>query len=156
MNLDKVLHIVELLNKHNIPSHVFTIYGYPGESDKRFQNALAFYSKIKKIAPNVTFKFFIAQPYPNTRLFYRCVEENYLLANMFSDVSKISNFSTSNKIWITTPDFDKKVVLRRKKILRKTLFNKKEYLMQTIREKLPDPIIDMLYSLYHKVGKIKK
>ena len=156
MNLDKVLDVVELLNKYQIPSHVFTIYGYPGESDKRFRNALSFYSKIKKIAPNITFKFFIAQPYPNTRLFYRCVKEGFLSADMFSDVSKISNFSTSNKIWITTPDFDKKEVLRRKKILRKILFNKKEYLMQTVREKLPDSIVDRLYSLYHKIGKFTK
>lgn len=153
LNLEKVLEVVELLKKYEIPSHVFTIYGYPGESKERFQNALNFYSKIKKIAPNVVFKFFIAQPYPNTRLFNRCVEEGYLPKDTFSDVSKISNFSTANKIWITTPDFDEKEVIRRKKLLRKTLFTPKEYLMQVVREKFPDTIVDKLYSIYHKLGK---
>lgn len=155
LNLDKVLEVVGLLKKYEIESHVFTIYGYPGETKERFTNALNFYSKIKKIAPNVVFKFFIAQPYPNTRLFQRCVKEGYLPHDLFSDVTKISNFSTANKIWITTPDFDKAEVMRRKRILRKTLFTPKEYLMQVVREKLPDVIVDKLYSMYHKLAKEK-
>ncbi len=154
LNLKKVLIVVELLKKYEIPSHVFTIYGYPGETKERFQNALNFYSKIKEIAPNVIFKFFIAQPYPNTRLFNRCVEEGYLPADLYSDVSKISKFSTANKIWITTPDFNSMEVLRRRKILRQTLFTRKEYLMQVVREKMPDTIVDKLYSLYHVLGKL--
>ena len=75
--------------------------------------------------------------------------------DLFSDVSKISNFSTANKIWITTPDFDKAEIMRRRKILRKTLFTPKEYLMQVVREKLPDVIVDKLYSFYHKLAKGK-
>ena len=155
LNLEKVLEVVGLLKKYDIQSHVFTIYGYPGETKKRFGNALKFYSKIKSIAPNVVFKFFIAQPYPNTRLFNRCVKEGILPPDLFSDVSKISNFSTSNKIWIETPDFNKKEILRRKKILRKTLFTTKEYIMQITRERLPDVIVDKLYSLYHRLAKNK-
>ncbi|HZL09693.1 MAG TPA: radical SAM protein [Prolixibacteraceae bacterium] len=155
LNLEKVVEIVGLLKKYEIDSHVFTIYGYPGETKERFENALNFYSKLKKIAPNVIFKFFIAQPYPNTKLFKRCVQEGYLPQDMFSDVSKISNFSTSNKIWITTPDFDKNEIMRRKNRLRKTLYTPKEYLMQIVREKLPDVIVDKLYSMYHKLAKGK-
>lgn len=153
LNLDKVEQVVELLEKYEINSHVFIIYGYPGESKERFENAVNFYSKIKKVAPNITLKFFIAQPYPNTKLFKRCVQEGYLPHDMFSDIAKISNFSTSDKIWITTPDFDKKEVIKRKKILRKKLFTRKEYLMQMAREKLPDSIVDKLYSIYHKLAK---
>jgi radical SAM superfamily enzyme YgiQ (UPF0313 family) len=155
LNLDKVMEIVGLLKKYEIGSHVFTIYGYPGETKERFMNALNFYSKIKRTAPNIIFKFFIAQPYPNTKLFDRCVREGYLPPDMYSDISKINSFSTANKIWITTPDFDKSEVLRRKKILRKTLFTHKEYLMQLVREKLPDAMVDKLYSMYHKLAKGK-
>jgi len=153
LNLERVLEIIKLFKKYEIGSHVFTIYGYPGETKERFMNALRFYSKIKEMAPNVIFKFFIAQPYPNTRLFKRCVQEGYLPHDIFSDVSKISHFSTANKIWITTPDFDKSEVVRRKKILRKTLFTPKEYLMQIVRERFPDVIVDKLYSLFHKLAK---
>lgn len=156
LDLEKVLHVVELLKKYNIDSHVFTIYGYPGETKERFNNALNFYRKIKKIAPNIIFKFFIAQPYPNTKLFKNAVKNGYLPADMFSDINKISSFSTANKIWITTPDFDKSEVLKRKKVLRKTLFTPKEYFMQLVREKMPDPIVDKLYSLYHLLAKMKK
>lgn len=155
LKLEKVLEVVRYLKKYDIGSHVFTIIGYPGETKERFENALDFYSQIKKIAPNIVFKFFIAQPYPNTRLFNRCVKEGYLLPDMYSDISKISNFSTSSKIWIETPDFDRKEVIRRKKILRQKLFTKKEYLMQMTREKLPDSIVDKLYSAYHKIAKRK-
>lgn len=155
LNLEKVLEVVRLLKKYDIESHVFTIYGYPGETKKRFENALNFYSQIKRIAPNIVFKFFIAQPYPNTRLFDRCIKEGYLPHDIFSDVSKISNFSTANKIWIETPDFDKKEIIRRKKILRKKLFTTKEYLMQITREKLPDVFVDKLYSVYHLLAKNK-
>ncbi len=153
LNLDKVIEIVKLFKKYEIDSHIFTIYGYPGESKERFENALNYYSQIKKIAPNIVFKFFIAQPYPNTKLFQRCVREGYLHDDVFSDITKINNFSTSNKIWITTPDFDKSEIKKRKKRLRKKLFTPKEYLMQTIREKLPDEIVDKLYSIYHKIAK---
>lgn len=155
LNLEKVLEIVGFLKKYEIESHVFTIYGYPGETKERFENALNFYSKIKQIAPNIIFKFFIAQPYPNTKLFDRCVKEGYLPHDMYSDMTKISNFSTANKIWIETPDFDKEEVIKRKKILRKKLFTKKEYIMQMAREKLPDSIVDKLYSMYHKLAKGK-
>lgn len=155
LNLEKVIEVVGYLKKYDIESHVFTIFGYPGETKERFENALKFYSKIKKIAPNIVFKFFIAQPYPNTKLFDRCVKEGYLPHDMYSDISKISSFSTANKIWIETPDFDKKEVLNRKKRLRKKLYTKKEYLMQITREKLPDSIVDKLYSIYHKIAKRK-
>jgi radical SAM superfamily enzyme YgiQ (UPF0313 family) len=155
LKLEKVLEIVELFRKYNIESHVFTIYGYPGETKERFKNALNFYSRIKNIAPNITFKFFIAQPYPNTELFNRCVREGYLPADVFSDISKISSFSTSRRVWIETPDFDRAEVMHRKKILRRTLFTPKEYLMQTVREKLPDSFVSNLYSLYHLIGRWK-
>ena len=42
-----------------------------------------------------------------------------------------------------------------KNILRKTLFTPKEYLMQAAREKLPDFIVNELYSVYHKLAKGK-
>lgn len=156
LNLDKVLEITELLEKYKIGSHIFTIYGYPGESKERFNNALEYYKKLKNVASNTTFKFFIAQPYPNTRLFKRCVKEGYLDANIFSDINKINKFSTANKVWIETPDFDANEIEKRKKILRKTLYTKQEYLMQTAREKLPDLLVNWLYTLYHKMGKYKQ
>jgi magnesium-protoporphyrin IX monomethyl ester (oxidative) cyclase len=150
LNLEKVLDVVRLLTKYNIKSHVFVIFGYPGETKERFLNALNFYSEIKKIAPNIGFNFFITQPYPHTKLYERCVKEGYLASDLFSDINKISKFSTENKIWIETPDFDKAEIFKRKKLLQKTLLTKKEYFKQMALNKLPDSLEYRLRSIYNK------
>lgn len=50
-DLIKVFKVVELLKKHEIDYRVFTVYGYPGETRERFDNAVNFYSGIKKLRP---------------------------------------------------------------------------------------------------------
>ena len=62
LNLENVVEIVKLLKKYEIDSHVFTIYGYPGETRERFENAVNFYSRIKKIAPNIVKQLLLLQP----------------------------------------------------------------------------------------------
>jgi hypothetical protein len=56
---------------------------------------------------------------------------------------------------IEIEDFDREEVLRRKSVLHKSLFTKKEYLMQKARERLPDKMVDGLYTLYHRLATIK-
>lgn len=155
LDLNKVIEVVKLMKRYEIPSHVFTIFGYPGETKERFNNALKYYSEIKRIAPHITFKFFIAQPYPNTKLFKRCVKEGYLPENLFSSISDLNLFSTDKKIWIETEDFDRKEVKRRRKKLERTLYTTSEYMMQKVRDYFPDAIVSRLYSLYHILGKRK-
>lgn len=117
LDLDKFQKVIGLLKKYNIGAYIFTINGYPGETKERYADALSFYSMIKKIFPGIKFYSFIAQPYPNTKLFKRCIAEGYLPGNIFSDLSGINLFSTSNKVWIETPDFNRAEVLRRKREL---------------------------------------
>jgi len=63
LDLAKVVEVVRLLQKFNIASTIFVLYGYPGETRKRFENAVSFYRQLKQIAPRISFAFFAAQPY---------------------------------------------------------------------------------------------
>ncbi len=156
LDLNKVMEIMTLVEKHKVPMHVFVIFGYPGETMERFDNAVQFYKKIKTIAPSAQFKFFIAQPYPNTKLFQRAVRLGYLPADLFDKLDSFNQFSTSSQVWLETEDFDKKEVLRRKKILFKSVFNTTEYIIQRIQDSFPDPIVNFLYSLHYFLERVKK
>jgi magnesium-protoporphyrin IX monomethyl ester (oxidative) cyclase len=148
LDLDKVLEVIELFKKYQIRAYIFTINGYPGETKERFYDALRFYSRIKKIYPEIRFYSFIAQPYPNTKLLKKCVQEGYLPEGLFSDISKISLFSTANKVWIETPDFDKAEVLRRKRKLENTFFTPNEHFKLTFNK-----YSGKLFRIYDKLMK---
>lgn len=143
LSLTKVWEIVQLLAKYNVRTFIYVIYGYPGETKERFNEALKFYLEIKKLSEKIDFNFFIAQPYPNTQLFRDCVEKGYLPINLFDDVYKINRFSTLNKIWIETPDFTIADIRNRKKILNKKLIPKKSWV-----KILYDKILSILSRIY--------
>lgn len=153
LRLSKVVEVVKFVHKFKIPTTVFVIYGYPGETQKRFENAVNFYSQLKKIAPKIEFAFFIAQPYPGTKLFDRCVQEGYIKADIFSDIDKISRFSTETAYWIKTPDFDEAELKWRKKVLMSKL-TPKNYLRTKLKNALPERLIPYGRLLYHMGKKV--
>jgi radical SAM superfamily enzyme YgiQ (UPF0313 family) len=148
LDLDRALDVARLVNKYKIPCSVFIIYGYPGETRLRFENAVAFYSRMKAIAPKIDFICLIAQPYPGTKLYERMVSEGFLPADMFSTVEKIPRFSTIDAIWIETPDFNKKEVKRRGELLNKELANS-AYYRAKLKNMLPQSAIVYARKLYH-------
>ncbi|MGC4118903.1 MAG: radical SAM protein [Myxococcales bacterium] len=133
LDLAKALGVICLTQKHRIPTHVFAIVGYPGESRARFENAFAYYREIRRLAPAVRFSFFYAQPYPGTRLLERCEREGYL-----AERPRFQRYDTESTIWITTPDFDRAEVERRMELLMRTL-NPRRYLRQRLMRALPGP-----------------
>ncbi|MFA5783126.1 MAG: radical SAM protein, partial [Bacteroidales bacterium] len=148
LDLEKVVTIIKLLKIYKISTGIFIIFGYPGETRERFINALELYKEIKIIKPDIGFAFFLPQPYPKTKLFMRCVKEGYLPDNYFCDISDIKLMST-DKLWIETPDFNKKEILMRKKILHKTLDTPKS-IKRVIYENTPD-FICSLYQFSKKL-----
>lgn len=150
LDLSKVLEIVELLNKFKISSTIFILFGYPGETRKRFENAISFYVKLKKIAPKIDFAFFVTQPYPGTKLFDRCIKEGYFKADVFSNIHTIPRFSTDNAYLIKTPEFDEKELKRRKDILMKTL-DSKAYLRKKLKNRLPEGLVSLFRNLYYSL-----
>jgi len=149
MKLSKVVEVVEQVNKFKIPATVFVIYGYPGETRERFENALNFYCHLKKIAPSIEFAFFIAQPYPGTKLFERCVKEGYIESDFSCDINKIPRFSTESSYLIKTPDFDEEELKRRRKVLMATL-SPRSYLRNKLKDILPERFIPYGRLLYHR------
>ncbi len=155
LDLPKVVEVVELLNKFKISSTIFILYGYPGETQKRFENAVSFYTKLKRIAPEINFAFFAAQPYPGTKLFERCVREGYLKADIFSSIHTIPRFSTDKAYLIKTPDFDKKELKKRRQILMKTLMPK-AYLIEKMKNILPERVVPPVRYIFHKMDSISR
>ena len=148
LSLVRVEQVASFVNKYDIPTNVFVIYGYPGESRECFEKALAFYSRLKKIAPKLNFLFYLAQPYPGTKLFERCLKEGYIKEDFFSSIEMAGRFSTASTCWITTPDFDKEELLRRENELMRALTPNKLFLNH-LKNALPERLIPFMRLLYH-------
>ena len=153
LSLEKVEKITSFAHKYNIFINIFIIYGYPGENRERFEKGLIFYSHLKKIAPKINFLFFLAQPYPGTKLYERCLKEGYIKEDFFSSIEKVSRFSTTSTCWINTPDFDKEELLRREKELVKTLTPNKN-IINRLKGILPDQLIPYGRLLFHTGKKV--
>lgn len=150
LDLIKVVEVVKLLQKFRISSTIFVLYGYPGETRKRFENAVKFYTRLKKLAPMVTFAFFVVQPYPGTKLFTRCVEEGYIKPDTFQDIHKIPRFSTESAYLIRTPDFDEEELKQRRHILMKAL-TPGAYWIERTKNAIPKGLVPSARFLYHKL-----
>jgi radical SAM superfamily enzyme YgiQ (UPF0313 family) len=55
IDLSKPLEVVRLFKRYGISAGVFIIYGYPGETRKRFESGMKYYLTLKKIYPRLTF-----------------------------------------------------------------------------------------------------
>jgi len=153
LSLEKVEKITSFAHKYNISTNIFIIYGYPGESRERFERALTFYSHLKKIAPKINFLFFLAQPYPGTKLYERCLKEGYIEEDFFNSIEKVNRFSTASTCWIDTPDLNKEELLRREKELIKTL-NPTKHFVNRFKDILPEQLIPYGRLLFHKGKKV--
>jgi magnesium-protoporphyrin IX monomethyl ester (oxidative) cyclase len=114
LDRDKALIVAALVHRYRIPCGVFLIVGYPGETKERFENGLAFYRRLKAVAPSLEFKPFFAQPYPGTALLRNAVAEGLLPSDAFQTPESLRRLSTSQSIWLETSDFDAREVRRRR------------------------------------------
>jgi anaerobic magnesium-protoporphyrin IX monomethyl ester cyclase len=146
LNLSKPIDVVKMLKRYGISAGVFLIYGYPGETRKRFENGLKYYLKLKTIYPRLYFSYFIAQPYPGTALFQRCVTEGYLNERVFDKmIREHVRFSTSSAYLLETPDFDVKELQYRRSVLEQKLRPKTKRqitLRGMIRSVVPETVLE--------------
>lgn len=117
LDLDKAFNVLEMSVKHKIKRiDIFIIVGYPGETRERFKSSLRYLKRIKKLRGNIVVNVFFAQPHPGTRLLKRCIAEGYVNNSNYSNfLVRRDLMSTANDVSITTPDFDAREVMRRKK-----------------------------------------
>lgn len=114
LDLGKVEKTVRLLAEHQINTNAFFIIGYPGETEKRFLNSLAFAKKLQKLGLN-SISVLVATPYPGTVLFSECKEKGYLRHPDTGNVLHFAQYSSYNSdfIQIETPDFSADDLMRR-------------------------------------------
>jgi len=119
LSLEKAFRVMELLIKHEISNIIlFLIVGYPGETQKCFQNSLKYLKKIRSLGGRTSVIVNIAQAYPGTRLLARCRAEGYIKNDDFDNFLERRNMTSSRHfVSLTTPDFDAQEVLRRKSVL---------------------------------------
>ncbi|MFC1692643.1 B12-binding domain-containing radical SAM protein [Candidatus Latescibacterota bacterium] len=147
LSLTKVIEVAKNLNKYNISYFFFVIVGYPGETKERFKNAVQFYKELKSVVRKVSFIPFVAQPYPGTKLYDRCIKEGYIDPDIAFSVNKSVFFSTKDNYLIETNDFNKKTLLKRKKIIMK-LNPKLLRFRNTMEIILPKKLLSPAKSLY--------
>ncbi len=148
IDLDKAFHIIEMFIKYKIPRlSFFVIVGYPGETKERFIKGLNYLKKIRRLGGNTSLCVNIAQPYPGTRLLDRCFKEGYISDPEFDNfLIRRDLMSTGHTIWITTPDFDKEEVLRRKALLEECFDNTPKW-RKMIKGFLPEPAINIIKAI---------
>jgi anaerobic magnesium-protoporphyrin IX monomethyl ester cyclase len=117
LDLEKAFDVLRMSVKHKIKRiDIFVIVGYPGETRERFKNSLRYLKRIKKLRGKIVVNVFFAQPHPGTRLLRRCIAEGYVNNADYSNfLIRRDLMSTANDVSITTPDFDEREVMRRKK-----------------------------------------
>ncbi len=115
---------------------VFTMTGYPGETRARFENARAYYRRLRQWGVR-TIHVFFPQPYPGTRLYDRCRTAGYLLNEDYSLLPQVK---------IVTEDFDTAETLRRRNELL-CEFDHTYRLRRQIKRILPSSFIAALNRL---------
>jgi anaerobic magnesium-protoporphyrin IX monomethyl ester cyclase len=114
LDLGKVVKVVEWCVELKIPTNVFFIIGYPGETEERFNNLVSFARKLRKIGID-NISVFLAKPHPNTRLHKLCKERGYLVHEDTENVLALTQYANYRKdyIPIVTEDFDRDEIWRR-------------------------------------------
>lgn len=95
LDLNKAEHIIELAHKYGFETDAFFVVGFPGETKDQILRTFKFSRKLK--VSNVN--YYIATPYPGTRLYELCVKGGYLVADF-----KRNSLGVKKGV-ISTPEF---------------------------------------------------
>jgi len=150
LKLDKVRNIVKKTKELGIWAHGFFILGLPGETKETMEDTIKFAIKLDLDSAN----FFIATPYPGTRLYEICRKNRYIPEDF--DVEKMRVQSSM----ISTEQFTSEELL---KLQRKAY---QRFMIHTIKREIrPKNIlyrlrntrsIDDLRFMYRKVSRLLK
>ena len=95
LDLEKAEHIIKLAHKYGFETDAFFVIGFPGETKEQIKQTFKFGRGLK--VSNIN--YYIATPYPGTRLYDICVEGNYLVKDFESETLGVK------KGVISTPEF---------------------------------------------------
>jgi anaerobic magnesium-protoporphyrin IX monomethyl ester cyclase len=153
LNLAKAFEVIKGAVAFGIPRiKIFIIVGYPGETDKRFNNSLSYIKKIKALGGNISPAVCIAQAQPGTRLLKRCLAEGDISGADFENfLIRKDMASTDYHAQITTRDFNpRKVFIRRQAIL--DCFDPTLKYRSLLRRRLPPRLIETVRYIKGKLS----
>ena len=119
LDLEKAFSIIKQVVENNVAIKLFVITGYPGERDRNFKKGLEFLKRIKELDGDIFLAVSMAQVYPGTRLYQRCVKEGRIKDKAFANYlinGKLMN--TTYFPGISTHDFNRQQILQRKNKLK--------------------------------------
>ena len=152
LDLDKAWEVLKLLVKYEIPNiSVFFMIGYPGETIERFNNAYKYLINVRNLGGNINIFINNTQPYPNTKLFKRCVEAGYIGPDSDNYLKRDDILDTRDTISIVTADFDAKEVLRRKASLEQIFYKAPPLWKKVSKQLIPTKIWLILRGLKKRI-----
>lgn len=145
LDLAKAFEIIKLIIESKIKLGLYVIIGYPGETLERFNNCVDFLKKVKKLGGQVSVAPNSVKIYPGTSLLLRLKNEGLIKDENF-DNFLVRKDIISQKVNITTPDFDEKEVIRRMKLIEKLFPLKHARIMKVLRFLHVENIAKIFYN----------
>lgn len=148
-NLEKVREIVKNIHELGIWAHGFFILGMPGETKQTMEDTVNFATSLDIDSAS----FFIATPYPGTRLYDICEEQGYVQVYDTNDLRVQSSM-------ISTDEFTSNELLKLQRLAYK------RFMLHTIKKELTPlnivhrlkqlKTIDDAWFIYRKVSRLIK
>lgn len=149
LNLDKAKSLINVARKYKFETDAFFVVGFPGETKEQIRRTLRFARNLK--VSNIN--YYIATPYPGTRLYDMCLEHNYLSKDFRFDTLGVK------KGVISTPEFMPRQlerILAKEKLLfriRLVFRDPLAFYIKVIKRFFKDPVyfINVIKEIFKKI-----
>jgi len=149
LNLEKVRGIVKKIRELGIWAHGFFILGMPGETKQTMEDTINFATSLDLDSAS----FFIATPYPGTRLYDICEEQGYIQEYDTRDLRVQSSMISTDEF--TSNELLKLQSLAYKRFMLRTI--KREIVPLNIVRRLKQlKTMDDVRFMYRKVSRLRK
>ncbi|MBU1044918.1 MAG: B12-binding domain-containing radical SAM protein [Candidatus Omnitrophica bacterium] len=149
LDLNKAKHLISFAYKNGFETDAFFVIGFPGETKQQIKRTFSFGRSLD--VSNVN--YYIATPYPGTKLYEQCVKNNYLVKDFQAD-----SLGVKKGVIITsefTPEELEKMVSQEKLLFYVFLLfkNPKAFYTKVIKRFVQDPtyFINFVKNIFKKI-----
>ena len=154
LDLNKAKNLISFAYKNGFETDAFFVIGFPGETKKQIKKTFSFGRSLQ--VSNVN--YYIATPYPGTKLYEQCVKGNYLVKDFQADSLGVKRGV------ISTPEFTpaelEKMVYQQKLLFYVLLLfkNPRAFYTKVIKRFIHDPayFINFVKIIFSKLISFKK
>ncbi len=153
LDLNKAKNLISFAYKNGFETDAFFVIGFPRETKKQIKKTFSFGRSLQ--VSNVN--YYIATPYPGTKLYEQCVKGNYLVKDFQADSLGVKRGV------ISTPEFTpaelEKMVSQQKLLFYVLLLfkNPRAFYTKVIKRFIQDPtyFVNFVKNIFRKILKIK-